>query len=119
MTDNGDSGIVYSTEHGKMCPSCGRAKKDCVCVKRSQPSKGDGTVRVYMERKGRKGKGVTVVKNIPLDTHDLKLFAKQLKQRCGTGGTVKNSNIEIQGDFRDIILEILKTAGYKAKRAGS
>lgn len=73
-----------------------------------------------MERstKGRKGKGVTLVTGLPLENNSLKELAKKLKQKCGTGGTVKNGVIEIQGDHRDLLVESLNTLGYKAIKAG-
>jgi translation initiation factor 1 len=73
---------------------------------------------VERSTKGRKGKGVTLIRGIPLEGTFLKEFAKKLKQKCGTGGTVKNGVIEIQGDRRDLLVEYLKTLGYKAVKAG-
>ena len=68
--------------------------------------------------KGRKGKGVTVITGIPLDRDELQQLAKQLKQKCGSGGTVKEGAIEIQGDHRDTLVEELKKHGFTAKRSG-
>ncbi|MFW6221223.1 MAG: translation initiation factor Sui1 [Fibrobacterota bacterium] len=116
--NNRGSEIVFSTEHGRMCPKCGNPLNNCSCRKKKQLPAGDGRVRIYLERKGRKGKGVTVITGFQLDDDKLKSLAKQLKQRCGTGGTVKHNTIEIQGDFRDIVLQELTKQGYKAKRAG-
>jgi translation initiation factor 1 len=79
---------------------------------------GDGVVRVSRETKGRKGKGVTLITGIPLAGSDLKAYAKQLKARCGTGGTVKEGVVEIQGDQRDILVPLLKEKGWTVKRAG-
>lgn len=72
-----------------------------------------------MERstKGRKGKGVTLINGLPLEGTPLKEFAKKLKQKCGTGGTVKNGVIEIQGDHRDLLVDHLNMLGYKAVKA--
>ena len=67
---------------------------------------------------GRKGKGVTVVWEVPLGEDGLKELAATLKKRCGTGGTVKDGWIEIQGDHRDRVATELETLGYKAKRSG-
>lgn len=80
--------------------------------------KGDGIIRVGRETKGRKGAGVTVISGVPLAEEALKVFAKELKARCGSGGTIKDGIIEIQGDHRDLIVEELTKRGYKAKRAG-
>lgn len=114
-----DSDVVYSTEHGRMCPACGRANAECVCEeKKKEKPQGDGRVRVSRETKGRKGKGVSLIAGLPLDEHELKALAKELKQRCGTGGTVKKGVIEIQGDHRDTLVEELVKRGYAAKKSG-
>jgi translation initiation factor 1 len=78
----------------------------------------DGIVRIRREVKGRKGKTATVIIGIPLDRDDLKQFAKELKQRCGSGGTVKDGVIILQGDHRQTILEEIRKQGYHAKIAG-
>ena len=70
------------------------------------------------ETKGHKGKTVTVIGNIPLKESELKDFAKKLKTRCGTGGSVKGLEIVIQGDHRQTILDELIKQGYRAKLAG-
>ena len=76
------------------------------------------TVKVGRETAGRRGKGVTTVFDIPLDDAAVRDLAARLKQRCGTGGTVKDGRIEIQGDHRDKIAAELEKLGYKVKRAG-
>ncbi|MBL0715991.1 MAG: translation initiation factor Sui1 [Desulfosarcina sp.] len=112
-------GLVYSTESGRMCPDCRQPVAVCDCRRRApKPSAGDGVVRVGRETKGRKGKGVTTVTGVPLDQDALKRLAKQLKQQCGTGGTVKNGIIEIQGDHRERLMAALKKYGWVVKRAG-
>jgi translation initiation factor 1 len=73
---------------------------------------------VERSTKGRKGKGVTLITGLPLENDSLKELAKKLKQKCGTGGTVKNGIIEIQGDHRQLLAEHLNLLGYKAKKAG-
>ena len=111
-------GLVYSTQHGKMCPGCRRPIPECVCGKvRPPPAQGE-TVRVHRETKGRKGKGVTVITGVPLAPADLVQFATQLKKKCGSGGTVKDGVIEIQGDHCDILMEELKKQGWPVKRSG-
>jgi translation initiation factor 1 len=114
----GGSGLVYSTEHGKMCPNCARPMGQCSCGQKKAPTKGDGIVRVLRETKGRKGSGVTLVSGLPLAEPELAALAKQLKQRCGSGGTVKNGVIEVQGDQREVVLAELIRLGFQAKKAG-
>ncbi len=109
------TGIVYSTSHGRMCPTCARPIAECVCKKKKAIPEGDGVVRVGRETKGRKGKGVTVITGVPLHETELKELAKQLKARCGAGGTVKDGVIEIQGDHREVLLEELRKRGWKVK----
>ncbi len=112
------SGIVYSTEHGEMCPDCGAPVAKCRCRQNKAAPKGDGIVRVSRETQGRKGKGVTLITGVPLHPEGLKDLAKALKQNCGSGGTVKEGVIEIQGDHRDAVEEALQKKGYKVKRSG-
>jgi len=114
-----DRPVVYSTELGRMCPSCGKPAAECECRRKRAVHTGDGIVRVGRETKGRKGKGVTTVTGVPLDDTGLKELAKQLKTKCGSGGTVKDGIIEIQGDHRDVLLEDLKNRGWTVKRSGS
>lgn len=115
---NKEKGVVYSTDQGKMCPDCGRSFESCICKENKEIPEGDGIVRVSRETKGRKGKGVTIITGVPLDHKELKALGKQLKIRCGTGGTVKDGIIEIQGDHRDMLLEELKKKGWVVKRSG-
>jgi translation initiation factor 1 len=110
---------VWSSDKGRKCPTCGWPANNCKCSSnRKQTVKGDGRVRVARETKGRKGKGVTLVTGVPLDAAALKALAKELKQTCGTGGTVKDGVIEIQGEHRDTLVAALKKRGYDAKRSG-
>lgn len=117
MKSTSAGGLVFSTEQGRMCPDCRHPVADCCCSQPSRPT-GDGVVRVSRETKGRKGKGVTLVTGIPLDDKELKALAKVLKARCGTGGTVKDGVVEIQGDQRDILVPLLQAKGWTVKRAG-
>ena len=75
-------------------------------------------VRLGRETKGRRGKGVTTVSDVPLDEAGLLELAARLKDRCGTGGTVKDGRIEIQGDQRDRLAAVLEGMGYRVKRVG-
>lgn len=113
------SGLVYSTDHGKMCPACSKPLAKCACSHNPTPLQGDGSVRVSLETKGRKGSGVTIITGLPATVDGLKTLAKIFKQKCGCGGTVKNGIIEIQGDHRDLLMDELQKLGHKVKRTGS
>jgi len=115
IADN--TGSVYSTELGRTCPECGKAKDQCVCSNELMPE-GDGIVRIQRETKGRKGKGVTLISGVLLAPAELKKLAKELKQKCGVGGAVKDGVIEIQGDVRDQLFDEMKQRGFKVKKAG-
>ena len=115
--------LVYSTENGKMCPSCGRPVKECTCRKTAKRMPGpfvpnDGVVRIRRETKGRKGKGVTLISGVPLDDPGIRNLGKELKKKCGTGGTVRDGTIEIQGDHRDVLMAELRKQGWVVKRSG-
>ena len=110
--------LVYSDTLGKICPNCQQAVDKCRCKKQQGVKTGDGVVRISRETKGRKGKGVTLVSGVPLDAAGLKELAKELKQLCGTGGTLRDGVIEIQGDQRDKLLPMLQNKGWKVKLAG-
>ena len=116
--NNKTSGVVYSSQHGKMCPTCRQPIAQCTCRQQKAVAKGDGIVRVSRQTKGRKGKGVTLVTGLPLNAEDLTQLAKELKQACGSGGTIKDGVIEIQGEHRDKLVEVLSKRGYTVKRVG-
>ncbi len=78
----------------------------------------DGVIRVFVERKGRRGKAVTVLRGVPGDAVAQKTLLKQLKAKLGTGGTCKDGVIEIQGDHRDRVIELLTAQGHISKKAG-
>jgi translation initiation factor 1 len=113
-----NAGLVYSTDAGRMCPTCRRPKANCTCKSNQAVPKGDGVVRVSRETKGRAGKGVTMVKGLALDPVALNELGKQLKTTCGSGGTVKDGVIEVQGDHVERVMEALKAKGFVVKRAG-
>lgn len=75
-------------------------------------------MRVSREVAGRKGKGVSVVSGLPLGAAELATLAAELKKRCGSGGTIRDGRIEIQGDHRDLLVAELAKRGYRARRAG-
>ena len=113
--------LVYSTDGGRVsnCPRCGLPYKNCRCSQSTQPiRKSDGIVRVTRDRKQRRGKTVTVIDGVMGSEAELSTLAQQLKKLCGSGGTVKDRNIEIQGDHCDKVMAKLSEMGYKVKRAG-
>ncbi|MEO9656359.1 stress response translation initiation inhibitor YciH [Marinomonas sp.] len=108
--------LVYSTDQGRTCPECEQAIDDCQCNQSS--ILGDGKVRITLETKGRKGKGVTLVSGLAMTLDEMKQLAKKLKAQCGTGGAVKDNQIEIQGDNREKIKDLLQKQGISAKISG-
>ena len=112
-------GLVYSTDSGRMCPACRQAVVACVCKAAAAVAVGDGTVRVACETKGRGGKAVTVVRGLPLDTTALAALGKRLRTACGTGGAVKDGQLELQGDQRDKVVAWLQQDGWTVKRSGA
>jgi translation initiation factor 1 len=111
------SGLVYSTDGGRMCPACRQPVAACTCKAAAVPA-GDGIARVSRQSKGRGGKTVTIVKGLALDAAALAALGKQLRTACGSGGTVKDGVIEVQGDHCDLVLDVLVKQGHRAKRAG-
>ena len=110
--------LVYSTESGRMCPDCRKPVAQCVCKSNAAPPPGDGVVRVSRETKGRGGKGVTVIRGVSLAGDALAALGKQMRASCGTGGTVKDGAIELQGDHAERAVELLAGKGWKVKRSG-
>ncbi len=111
-------GLVYSTEAGRMCPTCRRSVAQCTCRRAPAQPAGDGIVRVRRETKGRGGKAVTVVMGVPVDAAALVKLGQQLKTACGSGGTVKDGTIEVQGDHLERVVGLLEAQGFEVKRAG-
>jgi translation initiation factor 1 len=112
------TGLVYSTDAGRMCPDCRHAVSACICKLAKPVPKTDGVVRVSRSTKGRGGKTVTLVNGLALDALALAQLAKQLKAACGSGGTAKDGVIEVQGDHCDVVMQALQKQGYVVKRAG-
>ncbi len=106
--DFSDLNLVYSTDGGKIDKP----------VEQKKAPRGDGIIRIHRETKGRKGKGVILIKGLQLDEKALKALAKEIKKRTGTGGSVKDFVIEIQGDQREIVKALLEKKGYTVKLAG-
>jgi translation initiation factor 1 len=110
--------IIYSTGIGSLCPNCRRSVRECVCPKGAPGAAKPAAVRVGREIKGRAGKGVTTVAGLPMSLSDIESLAGKLKKRCGSGGSVRNGVIEIQGDHRDVIVAELIKLGWQAMRSG-
>ena len=116
MTNNART--VYSTDTGGKCPKCGWPQRNCQC---STNRKREDTVpdrlvaKLRMEKKGRGGKTVTVVYDLPQNETFLKELAQELKRTCGTGGAVAENTIELQGDLRDRVREHLGRKGWQVK----
>lgn len=111
-------GLVYSTDSGRMCPVCRKPIDHCTCNAQVIPPS-DGVVRVILQTKGRGGKSVTLVKGLPLDAVALAALGKQLRSASGSGGTVKDGVIEVQGDHVASVMAALQKQAYRVKRAGA
>ena len=112
-------GLVYSTESGRMCPGCRQALAACSCkVASASAAAADGIAKVARQTKGRGGKCVTTVSGLGLDGAALTELGKLLRSACGSGGTVKDGVLEVQGDHVDQILQVLAKQGHRAKRSG-
>jgi translation initiation factor 1 len=105
-----DPRVVYSTTDGDL-----RKARD---PKLTQRQADGNRVKVRREVAGRRGKAVTTISGVPVNDAELKELAGRLKNRCGVGGSIKGGVIEIQGDHRDVVVEILKTEGYTPVLAG-
>ena len=112
MARRGETKVVWSSTDGDL-----RKARD-PDVQRAREQRAGGRVKVRRETSGRRGKAVTTVAGVPLDDAGLKELAGRLKKRCGVGGAVKDGVIELQGDHRDVVLEVLKADGYDAVLAG-
>lgn len=115
---NSANPTVYSTEVGRICPGCGKAVAACNCKEHKSYRINDGIVRLRLETKGRKGKGVTVISGVPLDQSGMNILVSELKKRCGSGGTLKDGNIEVQGDHRELLFDEMKKRGWQVKQCG-
>jgi translation initiation factor 1 len=113
-----DGRVVYSTTVGRVCPGCGWPVKDCKCSSknRSESSVPERlTAKLRLEKKGRGGKTVTVVYDLPENSVFLKDLAQELKRACGTGGAVAEDTVELQGDLRERVREYLEKKGWTVK----
>jgi translation initiation factor 1 len=115
--------LVYSTEKGRVCPTCGWPARDCKCsskLKAGQGLKSDPcptrvVAKLRLETKGRGGKTVSVVYDLPDNAAFLKALCQELKRACGTGGAVSENTVELQGDHRERLRELLGAKGYLVK----
>ena len=107
------SRVVWSSSDGDL-----RKAPDPSKARARATAAAGGRVKVRRETSGRRGKAVTTVANVPLDDDGLRELSGRLKKRCGVGGSVKDGVIELQGDHRDVVMEILNAEGYDAVLAG-
>lgn len=117
MADRGKARLVYSTGLGRMCPGCGWPEADCTCSQNAATESIPTRIvaKLRMERKGRGGKTVTVVDNLPNNAAFLKDLCQDLKRACGTGGAIVDGAIELQGDLRDRVRARLAAKGLAVK----
>lgn len=117
MDNRRDGRLVYSTGSGRVCAACGWPERDCKCSQNaateSVPSRIVAKLRI--EKKGRGGKTVTVVYDLPNNAAFLKELAQELKRACGTGGSVATAVVELQGDLRERVREVLQKKGFVVK----
>lgn len=118
-TPMSNSRLVYSTDKGQTCPKCGWPVASCQCSKKfaagEQPVPPRVVAKLRLEKAGRGGKSVTVVYDLPRNAAFLKDLCGELKRACGTGGAVRDDTVEIQGDLRERVREVLARKGYAIK----
>ena len=116
MNDRRNARTVYSTGTGRVCPGCGWPSDNCQCsTAAEQPVPARVIAKLRMEKKGRGGKVVTVVYDLPRNTAFLKELSQELKKACGVGGAVTDATVELQGDVRDRIRDLLTRKGFVVK----
>jgi translation initiation factor 1 len=117
MADRGTGRLVYSTDIGRVCPGCGWPARDCKCSKGAADETIPARIvaKLRVEKKGRGGKIVSVVYGLPSNAAFLKDLCQDLKRACGTGGTVAEGEVELQGDLRERIREFLLKRGFVVK----
>jgi translation initiation factor 1 len=113
MPRRGESKVVWSSSEGDL-----RKARDPDKQRARDLERAGGRVKVRRETSGRRGKAVTTVSGVPLDDDGLKDLSGRLKKRCGVGGSVKDGVIELQGDHREVVLEVLRGDGFDAVLAG-
>ena len=117
MTDRRNARIVYSTSAGRICAGCGWPERDCTCSKSAATEAVPNRIvaKLRLEKKGRGGKTVTVVYDLPNNAAFLKELSQELKRACGTGGSVADGAVELQGDLRERVREVLLKKGFVVK----
>jgi len=107
---------VYSSAAGRICPGCGQPERGCRCGEKPSAAVPDRPVaRLRVEKAGRGGKTVTVVYGLPQNAEFLRNLAQELKRACGTGGAVRTDGVELQGDLRDRVRELLVARNFVVK----
>jgi len=121
----GNERVVWTTGAGQIryCSRCGKPEGECRCrderrLGAAASAPRDGFVRLSLDRKQRRGKAVTIIAGLPGDLVQLTALAQQLRRLCGAGGSLKDCNIDLQGDHRDKVEARLLALGYKIKRVG-
>lgn len=109
--------LVYSSEKGRVCPACGWPVGDCKCSSRNQTAAVPDRIvaKLRLETKGRGGKAVSVIYDLPGNAAFLKTLCQELKRACSVGGAVAGNTIELQGDQRDRLRVLLQKKGYTVK----
>ena len=116
MADRRTGTLVYSTGRGRICPGCGSPVLECACSRTAeQPIPVRIVAKLRMEKKGRSGKTVTVVDGLPHHGAFLKALCQELKRACGTGGAVLEDGVELQGDLRERLRELLVKKQFVVK----
>ena len=116
MKDRENARIVYSSAAGKICRGCGLPERGCTCGRAaSEPVPARPVAKLRMEKKGRGGKTVTVVFGLPNNAAFLRDLSQDLKRACGTGGTATADGVELQGELRDRVRELLVARGFLVK----
>jgi translation initiation factor 1 len=117
MANRTSGRLVYSTQAGRICPGCGWPAADCRCSKPAENASIPARIvaRLRVEKKGRSGKTVTVVDGLPLNAAFVETLGQELKRACGTGGAAAAGTIELQGDLRDRVREVLTSKGIVVK----
>ena len=117
MTTSNDN-LVYSTTGGSICPKCRQPADTCKCVSYQSQLSNSGEISIRRDKKGRRGKTVSIISGLSLTEKALLKMASELKRKCGSGGSVKNGEILIQGDRCQELLQVLEKEGYKVKISG-